>query len=102
MFDYKIFKYENMFYKNLTKTNTIHKQLLKGMNLETDIGDGIVPMISLRIPVLWTKNGLYPNLDKLSKIYKPVEITVLRGKQMTHQNIINETKFLKTILPIIM
>ena len=88
--------YEQLFYKNL-KMNEIQKILLKNTKNNERIGNGTAPFLSLRTPLLWKKDSMYPNLDKNTKKYLPVSITTLVGKKMTHQNILNQNLFLNKI-----
>ena len=91
---------EDVFYKNL-KMNEIQKKLLNDTQHENMIGNGLVPYISLRTPSLWKSNGLYPNIDRISKKYLPVNITTLVGKNMGHKSMLNQQQFLDKILEIV-
>ena len=60
--------YEQTFYKNL-KMNKIQKILLKDIELKNMIGNGTVPFLSLRTPLLWRKKKF---VSKFRSNYKKI------------------------------
>ena len=65
------------------------------------IGDGTVPYISLRIPMLWQKGMVYENKHEKSGEYIEVVFKEFVGPKMSHKGIMDESVLLDFLASVI-
>ena len=107
-FDYKITnpaqktfqkQYENpnisgevLFYQDLIDNGdftSLQSEIRDNVSVDEMMGDGTVPFLSLRIPILWQKSG------------EDVTMHTLEGSKMDHKGILDQPKFWELLIELI-